>query len=109
MKTGDAQCIGIYGSVGSGKTNFMKYLYNEIYDDKEGFKAVFWATAPEIRQPDHTNYNKALQKRVADGMWIDLDNNYHNEETRAGRLMARLQEIGEGRTVLFLDNVREAF
>lgn len=108
MKTGVAQCIGIYGSAGAGKTNLMKCLYNEIYDDKEGFKAVFWATAPEVGLPDHTHYNKALQKCVADGMCIDL-NNYHNEATRAGRIMARLQELGQGRAVLFLDNVEEEF
>ncbi|CAO2824608.1 unnamed protein product [Amaranthus hypochondriacus] len=100
-------CIGIYGSVGAGKIDFMKYLYNEIYDDM-GFKAVYWATAPDV-WPDRSWYNMAVQKQVADGMWIFDFANYHNEETRASRIMAQLGVGGEGRTILFLDDVREAF
>ncbi|XP_057548526.1 probable disease resistance protein At1g15890 [Amaranthus tricolor] len=108
IRTRAKNCIGIYGSVGAGKTDFMKYLYNEIYDDM-GFKAVYWATAPDV-WPDRSCYNMAMQKQVADGMWIrDFGEQYHNEETRASRIMAQLGVGGEGRRILFLDDVREAF
>ncbi|XP_057246843.1 putative disease resistance protein At5g05400 [Beta vulgaris subsp. vulgaris] len=42
LRDGSVQCIGIYGHAGAGKTNLMKRLYNEIFEDQEGFKAVFW-------------------------------------------------------------------
>ncbi|KMT04683.1 hypothetical protein BVRB_7g168660 [Beta vulgaris subsp. vulgaris] len=109
LRDGSVQCIGIYGHAGAGKTNLMKRLYNEIFEDQEGFKAVFWATAPNFEN-DRRNYNKALQKCVADGMWVDLENDVvHDEARSAGKLMARLQDIGSGKAVFFLDNVKHEF
>ncbi|KMT04676.1 hypothetical protein BVRB_7g168590 [Beta vulgaris subsp. vulgaris] len=110
MKEGNVKCIGIYGNPGVGKTNLMKHLYNKVYDDDEGFKAVFWATAPKFEN-DPRKYNQALQKCVADGMWVDLGNNVAHDEARtAGKLLAKLHEIGSDKpSVFFLDNVTQEF
>ncbi|KMT04664.1 hypothetical protein BVRB_7g168470 [Beta vulgaris subsp. vulgaris] len=110
MKEGNVKCIGIYGHAGAGKTNLMKHLYNKVFDDEEGFKAVFWATAPKFEN-DPRKYNQALQKCVADGMWVDLGNDVAHDEARtAGKLLAKLHEIGSDKpSVFFLDNVTHEF
>ncbi|XP_021761882.1 probable disease resistance protein At1g12280 [Chenopodium quinoa] len=111
MREGGFWCIGIYGYAGAGKTNLMKHLYNEIYDNQY-FKAVFWAKAPD---PDSNgNYNKAVQTCVAQGMWVDLGNGAARDEARdAGKIMATLERLGEiegpGPIVYFLDNVKREF
>ncbi|CAO2824618.1 unnamed protein product [Amaranthus hypochondriacus] len=103
-----AQCVGIYGNPGSGKTNVMKQVYNKVFKD-EGFKAVYWATAPNL-DPDRASYHKAVQECVAAGMWVSLENDdVHDEVRNAGKINERLLDLGSGRAVLFLDNVRAEF
>lgn len=96
-----ARFIGIYGPVGVGKTHLMKHLYNRVYDDKQRFKAVFWASAP--KQP----CNKTLQECVAEAMWFKLRDD--DEVRRASLLARRLNDLGPGHIIIFMDDVREEF
>lgn len=97
-----ARIIGIHGNLGSGKTNLMKFLHNDVFDDPKHFKAVFWATAPE-EQPDV----KGIQECVAEAMKFKFED--EDVVRRASLLAKRLKDMAPGHVVLFLDNVKEQF
>lgn len=94
--------IGIHGDIGSGKTNIMKVLHNDVFDDLNSFKAVFWAGAPE-GQPDV----KSIQECLAQAMRFKFED---EDVVRRGSLLEkRLKDMAPGHVVLFLDNVKEEF
>ncbi|XP_058189669.1 disease resistance protein At4g27190-like isoform X2 [Rhododendron vialii] len=100
MMNDDVTKIGVYGMGGVGKTTTMKYIHNQLLEEKDKFDNVYWVTVPKAF------HIIKLQSAIAKAQKLRfLDD--EDETIRTSELYAVLNQ--QKRYVLILDDVWERF